>query len=551
MPEFVIGATNQDVSITKGINLITRLNDESGIHIETRIIDLTDFHASGSRAISTLNEINPWTSGQLVSYIRTPMLYHLASILYEDGFPSIVVGTTNFDEIGYIGYFGKASDGAVDVQLISDLHKSEVYTLGYVLKIPSEILVSPPSGDLYNGETDNEYIGATYDDIELYTGYLMENSTIPTDESFNIIIKRIEHLHSQCTHKYFGSGYALHLNLYDINVPNGLQILKKYKHTFINYNNFVNCKQICVNTNSDEGVNNLNNSKQKCTYSYNVNISELNKVIQVEHILPQPIIDNLIQQISMHEFVPVGINGYEKDYNQGDLIGSYRLSFYDESFSTYLWKKVNMMIEPYYYFSDKDSMDFYPNRVYRPIGINPLMRVIKYSDSNNCLVSHYDAPYDFKDGRKTLMSVVIYLTNNCTDGHTRFLEDDQEHIPVNNRDLSDKKTMGNPCDVLYQFNCIAGSAVIFNHRILHDACPVLIGHKIIIRTDIIFEQCLPYELAITNPLNFVKPIQDPFYANALKYYSYDVLMQSGLTNYTRSIELNHNWVLLCPKFYLK
>jgi nicotinic acid mononucleotide adenylyltransferase len=140
------------------------------------------------------------------------------------------------------------------------------------------------------------------------------------------------------------------------------------------------------------------------------------------------------------------------------------------------------------------------------------------------------------------MSMVIYLTNNYTNGETRFLKDYQEHIPVNERDLSDKKTMGNPHDVLYKCNCIAGNAVIFNHRILHDACPVKNGTKIIIRTDIVFEECLPYELSKTNPLNFVKPIQDPYCAHALQYHSHQVLIGSGLTNYNRSIELNYNWL---------
>ncbi len=38
------------------------------------------------------------------------------------------MGTGNQDEDGYLGYFCKAGDGCVDIQLIADLHKSEVWT---------------------------------------------------------------------------------------------------------------------------------------------------------------------------------------------------------------------------------------------------------------------------------------------------------------------------------------------------------------------------------------------------------------------------------------
>ncbi|WP_258957573.1 hypothetical protein [Legionella sainthelensi] len=42
----------------------------------------------------------------------------------------------NRDEGSYVGFFGKASDAMVDIQLISDLHKSEVKKLALFLNIP-------------------------------------------------------------------------------------------------------------------------------------------------------------------------------------------------------------------------------------------------------------------------------------------------------------------------------------------------------------------------------------------------------------------------------
>ena len=58
------------------------------------------------------------------------------------------------DEDGYLRYFCKAGDGVVDVQLIADLHKSEVFQVAKYLEIPEEIRVAPPSADLWEGQTD-------------------------------------------------------------------------------------------------------------------------------------------------------------------------------------------------------------------------------------------------------------------------------------------------------------------------------------------------------------------------------------------------------------
>ena len=80
----------------------------------------------------------------------------------------MVMGTGNHDEDGYLGYFCKAGDGVVDVQLIADLHKSEVFKVGAVLGVPQSILSSPPSADLWEGQTDEDELGVTYDFVVVH-----------------------------------------------------------------------------------------------------------------------------------------------------------------------------------------------------------------------------------------------------------------------------------------------------------------------------------------------------------------------------------------------
>jgi NAD+ synthase len=100
--------------------------------------------------------------------IRNAYFYGVAAELRESGERPIIVGTANFDEASFLGFWGKASDAAQDFYPISHLHKSEVYALAKELNVPQEIIKAVPSGDLqWSGElNDYKMIGATYDQIE-------------------------------------------------------------------------------------------------------------------------------------------------------------------------------------------------------------------------------------------------------------------------------------------------------------------------------------------------------------------------------------------------
>jgi len=106
--------------------------------------------------------------GMLKSYMRTPVGYYVAQLLSSTGCPSIVLGTGNYDEDGYLYYFCKPGDGTSDVQLIHDLHKSEVKTVAKEIGVPSQIIEAPPSADLWVGQTDENELGFPYDFTELF-----------------------------------------------------------------------------------------------------------------------------------------------------------------------------------------------------------------------------------------------------------------------------------------------------------------------------------------------------------------------------------------------
>lgn len=166
----------------------------------------------------------PWSDGQLVAYTRTPILYNTASILTDNGLPALVVRTTNLSEGGYLGYVGKASDGMVDLQVISDIYKSEVFAVARYLNLPKSVVDAIPSGDMYDGRADEEVFGSTYDFVELYMEWLADtnrSTALSSNTAFNANAENLESLHAYNRHKYLIGSPSIHLDLWDILVPDG------------------------------------------------------------------------------------------------------------------------------------------------------------------------------------------------------------------------------------------------------------------------------------------------------------------------------------------
>jgi NAD+ synthase len=79
----------------------------------------------------------------------------------------LVAGTGNKVEDFGVGFYTKYGDGGVDLSPIADLLKSEVYALGEYLQIPQSILNAPPTDGLFgDSRTDEEQLGASYDELE-------------------------------------------------------------------------------------------------------------------------------------------------------------------------------------------------------------------------------------------------------------------------------------------------------------------------------------------------------------------------------------------------
>ena len=110
---------------------------------------------------------------------------------------SFTIGTTNLDEISYIGWFGKNSDMCVDLQFIADFHKFEI---DYLLKSYGIAIADVPKGDLYSGLSDEEVFNTSYLDLAYYSYCKCKNLPV----SFN---ETLEKLHTKNYHKYMGQTF--------------------------------------------------------------------------------------------------------------------------------------------------------------------------------------------------------------------------------------------------------------------------------------------------------------------------------------------------------
>ncbi|OXA96136.1 NAD(+) synthase [Flavobacterium hercynium] len=94
--------------------------------------------------------------------VRMTSLYYLAGI-----YGLLVAGTGNKVEDFGVGFYTKYGDGGVDLSPIADLMKSDVYALGQFLAIPESILTAAPTDGLFgDNRTDEDQLGASYDELE-------------------------------------------------------------------------------------------------------------------------------------------------------------------------------------------------------------------------------------------------------------------------------------------------------------------------------------------------------------------------------------------------
>jgi NAD+ synthase len=132
-----------------------------------RYFDITETVKSFQKLSSLANRRRV---GNIMARVRMTALFDIAA--ETEG---LVIGTGNKTEI-LLGYFTLFGDSACALEPLGDLYKSEVWEMARLVGIPEDIVTQTPTADLWEGQSDEEELGISYDTADRILSLLVERN---------------------------------------------------------------------------------------------------------------------------------------------------------------------------------------------------------------------------------------------------------------------------------------------------------------------------------------------------------------------------------------
>ncbi len=144
--------------------------DQFGVQSETiEITDMVDPLINGSPEMSKTRR------GNIMARMRMIVLYDRS-----ETFKGLPVGTSNKTEL-LLGYSTLWGDMGSAINPIGDLYKTQVRQLSRAMNIPAPIIDKPPSADLWAGQTDEDELGFTYEQVDRLLYLLVDQRYLPEE----------------------------------------------------------------------------------------------------------------------------------------------------------------------------------------------------------------------------------------------------------------------------------------------------------------------------------------------------------------------------------
>lgn len=134
--------------------------------LATAMIDLSQTYDALCRQLHSVVSDLPGEPSLASANIK-PRLRMTTLYVFANHYGYRVVGTGNLSELT-VGYFTKYGDSGVDLLPLGNLTKTCVRALAEHLGVPRRIIEKPPSAGLWEGQTDEEEMGLTYEQLDAY-----------------------------------------------------------------------------------------------------------------------------------------------------------------------------------------------------------------------------------------------------------------------------------------------------------------------------------------------------------------------------------------------
>ena len=166
--------------------------DKTGVQSLT--IPITDI-ANG--LIDQFPDMSKVRQGNIMARCRMIVLYDRSV-----AFNGLVVGTGNKTEI-LLGYSTIYGDSACAFNPVGDLYKTQLRQLSRAVGVPEVIVDKPPTADLWIGQTDEDELGFTYEEVDQLLYLLVDERYTPDecveagfDKKFvQTVVRRIQRSH--------------------------------------------------------------------------------------------------------------------------------------------------------------------------------------------------------------------------------------------------------------------------------------------------------------------------------------------------------------------
>ncbi len=133
--------------------------------VELRTIDISE---QVDAYFARFPEADEGRRGNKMARERMTILYDVSAAER-----AMVLGTSNKTEI-LLGYSTLYGDSASAVNPIGDLYKTQVRQLARYLGVPQVVIDKPPSADLWQGQTDEDELGFTYERVDALLAHMVD-----------------------------------------------------------------------------------------------------------------------------------------------------------------------------------------------------------------------------------------------------------------------------------------------------------------------------------------------------------------------------------------